>query len=121
MSKNEVKHTEGSKPADQAQTTALSGEVLNPQPPIPPKSARQHKATFASDNLKGGYMVRVEGPNSGAFAKREVPVERFDGTETTIKLDKLVWTGVDKITGKPVTLYKFIAHPRAEKADAISF
>lgn len=127
--KNEVTTIEPTQPAvaevqpaqAQASTSALSGEVLKPLPPIPPKGERQHKATFASDNLKGGYMIRIEGPNSAKFAKREVPVERFDGSETVCKCDKLVWTGTDTKTGRPVTLYKFVAHPRAAKDDGVAF
>ena len=39
---------------------------------------RSHKATYARDKRKGGYLIRVIGPNAAAFAGREVPVIRKD-------------------------------------------
>jgi hypothetical protein len=110
-------------PTEAAPTEAapLDGEIIKPSN-IPPVGQRRHRATFASDNLKGGYMIRVEGPDSDRFSKREVPVTRFDHTETVVKCDKLVWTGPDKETGAKITLYKFVAHPRAAKeVEQISF
>lgn len=78
---------------------------------------RLHKATYSTDKKNGGYIVRVEGPTSNAFVNREVPVTTKDGSEHTEKLTKIIWTGIDKESGKPVTLYKFESKPR-EKVDA---
>ena len=118
VKRNEVANVEQ---ADTASTeTVLNGEVINPVK-IPPVGERKHKATFASDNRNGGYMIRVEGPNADAFSKREVPVTRYDGTETVEKCEKLIWKGADSESGKPIALYKFVAHKRAEKANAVSF
>jgi len=91
------------------------------QRPIPPRETRSHKATYARDKKKGGYLVRVIGPHAGDFAGREVPVTRRDDTETVEKLDTLVWSGIDEGTdtipgtGKPAALYTFIPHPKEEK------
>ena len=84
-----------------------------------------HKATYARDKKKGGYLVRVAGPTAGAFAGREVPVTLLDGTEHPEKLVKLIWTGADTgeyggKAGEPVGLYTFAARPRAE-SDAAEF
>lgn len=78
---------------------------------------RAHKATYAKDKRKGGYMVRVEGPMSNAFVGREVPVTMKDGSEHKEKLVTLVWAGKDNESGKPVALYSFEAKPK-EKVDA---
>lgn len=87
--------------------------------PAAGKNKRAHKATFAKDKRKGGYLIRVEGPSSNMFAGREVPVSLRDGTEHTEKLESLIWTGKDKESGLPVTLYSFIAKPReASEVDA---
>jgi len=71
-----------------------------------------HKATYASDKKKGGYLVRVAGPNANKFVGREVPVERMDGSSSNEKLTKLVWSGVDTETGGNVALYGFEPRPR---------
>ncbi len=76
------------------------------------KAARLHKATYASDKRKGGYLVRVFGPHAGEFAGREVPVERRDGSESRERLLKVVWSGSDTETGKPAALYTFAPKPR---------
>lgn len=78
---------------------------------------RLHKATYSTDKKYGGYIVRVEGPTSNAFAGREVPVTTRDGAEHLEKLTKIIWTGKDKESGNPVTLYKFESKPK-EKVDA---
>jgi hypothetical protein len=80
-------------------------------------SKRAHRATYAKDKRKGGYLVRVAGPHSNMFAGREVPVTMKDGTEQKEKLDGLIWSGKDKETGEPVTLYSFVAKPK-ETVDA---
>jgi hypothetical protein len=82
---------------------------------------RQHKATYARDKRKGGYLIRVAGPNAGRFAGREVPVTMKDDTEHTEKLTGLIWAGIDTETGAPVALYSFEAKPREEIADDLPF
>ena len=77
--------------------------------------ARLHKATYANDKRKGGYLVRVFGPHAGEFAGREVPVERRDGTESREKLTKVIWSGSDTETGKPAALYAFAPKPREQE------
>lgn len=81
---------------------------------------RKHRATYATDKRKGGYLVRVAGPQSNMFIGREVPVTMKDGSEHNEKLTKLVWSGKDNDTGEPVSLYHFEAKPRA-LADEIEF
>ena len=85
------------------------------------KRAHLHKATYARDKKKGGYLVRIAGPTAGVFAGREVPVSMLDGTEHVEKLVKLIWTGVDTgeyggRAGEPIALYTFASKPR--EADA---
>jgi len=72
------------------------------------KIERQHKATYARDKKKGGYLIRVEGPFSNRFSARKVPVTRKDNTEHEEALDQLIWSGKDKESGKLVALYTFI-------------
>ncbi len=79
---------------------------------------RKHKATYATDKRQGGYLVRVSGPNSNAFVGRDVPVTTKAGEEHTEKLERLIWSGKDKETGEPVTLYKFAARPKAKVEEA---
>ncbi len=78
---------------------------------------RRHKATYATDKLKGGYLIRVTGPNSNRFAGREVPVTTRAGDENMEKLEKLIWSGADKETGELVTLYKFAGKPKDDTDD----
>lgn len=83
------------------------------------KPARLHKATYSRDKKKGGYLVRVAGPNAGAFAGRKVPVTLNNQTEHEEELLALVWTGADDgqyggVAGTPVALYTFKATPREE-------
>jgi hypothetical protein len=92
---------------------------------VVPKAKRAHKATYATDKRKGGYLVRVIGPHAGEFVGREIPVTRRDDTESLEKLVKLVWSGKDEGTkdnpgtGQPAALYTFAAKPRVE--DEIRF
>lgn len=79
-----------------------------------PSGKRQHKATYAKDKRKGGYIIRVEGPRSNAFAGREVPVTTRDGQEHMEKLTALIWTGQDNETKQPVSLYSFEAKPKGK-------
>lgn len=73
---------------------------------------RAHKATYATDKKKGGYLVRVAGPHASEFVGREVPVSRKDNSETKEKLAKLIWSGKDAVSGENVALYTFVARPR---------
>jgi hypothetical protein len=92
----------------------------------PDAPKRAHKATYATDKRKGGYLVRVIGPHAASFVGREIPITRRDDTESTETLERLIWTGIDKGTpenpgtGKPAALYSFKAKPRDE-ADEIPF
>jgi hypothetical protein len=85
---------------------------------------REHKATYARDKKKGGYLVRVQGPHANAFVGREVPVQTKDGSEHPEKLTQLIWTGTDdgEISGYtgPCALYAFEAKPK-EAQDEIPF
>lgn len=83
-------------------------------------NGRLHKATYSSDKKKGGYLVRVEGPTAERFLGREVPVSTRAGDEHTEKLIKLVWTGTDTESGKPVALYQFEPRPKDE-AEEVPF
>lgn len=87
----------------------------------PVKPQRAHKATYARDKRKGGYLIRVEGPNAARFAGREVPVTRMDNSESTEKLAGLIWVGVDQKTGKPVALYAFEQKPKQQTEDDLLF
>jgi hypothetical protein len=83
---------------------------------------RLHRATYARDKKKGGYLVRVAGPTAGAFAGREVPVTMLDKSEHMEKLVRLIWTGIDTgefggTAGEPIALYTFESHPREAEAD----
>lgn len=80
----------------------------------------QHKATYARDKKKGGYLVRVQGPAASQFAGREVPVTRMDDSKTNEKLTALIWSGMDTESGKPVALYSFEPKPK-EAMDEIPF
>lgn len=73
---------------------------------------RLHKATYSSDKKNGGYLVRVQGPNASMFVNREVSVTLKNGSEHSEKLTKLVWSGVDTVSGQPVALYKFASKPK---------
>ena len=87
-----------------------------------PKAAKRlHKATYATDKRKGGYLVRVQGPTAERFAGREVPVTLKDGTEHPEKLLRLIWSGIDSESGERVALYAFESRPREEKADDAEF
>lgn len=76
----------------------------------------RHKATYARDNRKGGWMVRIAGEYPEKFAGREVPVTMMDGTKQIETLSKLIWTGTDDKTGEKVALYTFVPKPREESA-----
>lgn len=85
------------------------------------EAKRAHKATYAKDKKKGGYLVRVVGPNATEFAGRFVPVTRMDNSENEEHLDRLIWAGTDNGfedrpgTGLPCALYSFKAKPKEEK------
>ncbi len=84
------------------------------------KKTTVHRATYAADKKKGGYLVRVEGPHASSFVNREVPVTRKDNSTSKEKLVRLIWSGMDTETGKPVALYAFEAKPR-DPNDEIPF
>lgn len=77
------------------------------------KRGRAHKATYAADKKKGGYLIRVLGPNATAFVGRSIPVTTRDDQEHEEKLTRLIWSGADQDTGKPVALYAFESKPRS--------
>lgn len=79
-----------------------------------------HKATYARDKRKGGYLIRVAGPNAAAFAGREVPVTMKGGDRHSERLTALVWSGKDKESGENVALYTFEAKPK-EKSEEVPF
>ena len=88
-------------------------------PKAPTEAKRAHKATYATDKKKGGYIIRVEGPSASAFVGREVPVTTRSGDEHTEKLVRILWSGKDEESGKPVALYSFESKPPA--MDEIAF
>lgn len=91
-----------------------------------PTPQRQHRATYARDKKKGGYLIRVAGPNAARFAGREVPVATIKGDEHTEKLVALLWAGIDDgeyggKAGEPVALYSFESRPRDDEEDVLPF
>lgn len=88
------------------------------------KEKRAHRATYARDKKKGGYLIRVMGPRAGEFAGRTIPVEVKGGDEHQEKLEALIWSGTDdgEISGYtgPCALYSFEAKPKEER-DEIPF
>jgi len=70
-----------------------------------------HKATYATDLRKGGYLIRLTGPTPDRFVGRTIPVQRRDGSQTQETLEKIVWTGKDEENGEAVALYKFLPKP----------
>ena len=85
------------------------------------RTGRDHKATYARDKRKGGYLVRVEGPHAAKFCRRIVPVTTRDENEHDETLDTLLWSGIDPESGANVALYTFKAKPRADLDDDIPF
>lgn len=79
----------------------------------------KHRATFAKDKRKGGYLIRVAGPMSNRFSGRTVPVTMKAGGQQTETLTDVIWTGKDDDTGEPVTLYHFENKPLGD--DEIPF
>ena len=82
---------------------------------------RLHKATYARDKRKGGYLIRVQGPSAEQFADREVPVTTRAGDEHMEKLTGLIWTGKDEESGEPVALYHFESRPRENDRAEVTF
>lgn len=80
----------------------------------PAPQQRRHKATYATDKRKGGYIVRVEGPECEKFAGRIVPVTMRSGDEHEEQLNRLLWSGINDSDGKPVALYSFVSRPKVE-------
>lgn len=86
------------------------------------KPKRLHRATYARDKRKGGYLIRVAGPTAERFAGREVPVTTKSGDEHMEKLTGLIWTGTDQESGEKVALYSFESRPRDEAdQDTLTF
>ena len=83
---------------------------VSAMPAATPK--RAHKATYATDKRKGGYIIRVEGPNAHLFVGRTVPVTTKSGEEHEETLLRVLWGGKDKETGAKVALYDFENKPR---------
>lgn len=96
-------------------------EQPRPEQTEPSKPQRAHKATYSRDKRKGGYLIRVEGPNAARFSGREVPVTRMDNSESVEKLANLIWVGTDQKTGKPVALYAFEQKPKQDDPDDFLF
>lgn len=86
----------------------------------PETPRRKHRATFARDKRRGGYLVRVVGPQAEMFAGREVPVTRANGTESAETLGRLIFSGVDDGSviaadqGLTYALYEFEAREREQ-------
>lgn len=90
-----------------------------------PARGRLHRATYARDKKKGGYLIRVAGPAAASFAGREVPVTMQSGEEHMEKLVALLWSGIDDgerggVAGQPVALYTFESRPRTDE-DVLEF
>ena len=85
------------------------------------KNPGGHKATYAKDKHRGGYIIRVQGPNANRFAGRVVPVEQKNGDVNNEKLVDLIWTGKDDDSGQPVSLYNFEAKPKNENLEELPF
>lgn len=92
-------------------------ETASGEAPAP----RVHKATYATDKRKGGYLIRVAGPAANRFAGRVVPVTTRDGSEHDETLTRLIWSGLDQESGENVALYNFEPKPKAEFNDEIPF
>lgn len=80
-----------------------------------------HKATYATDKKKGGYLIRIAGPYPEKFAGREVPVTTKAGAQHAEKLVRLIWSGADTETGERVALYTFESKPRGEDVEQLTF
>ncbi len=98
-------------------------KIENHEPPVDtkPVAGRAHRATYATDKRKGGYLIRVVGPNAARFKGRVVPVTLKDGKEGKETLSKLLWSGLDLTSGETVALYEFLAKPRDAVNDEIPF
>jgi hypothetical protein len=72
----------------------------------------RHKATYAADKKKGGWLIRISGEYPEMFAGREVPVTMKSGESHSEVLVRLIWQGVDTESGERVALYTFEAKPR---------
>jgi len=114
------------KPEDNKPADEQIEFVPPPRPALPSKDGRSHRASYAKDNMKGGYNVRVIGPNAVKMGRRWLPVTRVDGSENMEFTMGIIWSGVDdgndevKGTGLPVALFSMWKAPK-EKADEIPF
>lgn len=84
-------------------------------------NGRQHKATYAKDKHRGGYIIRVIGPHANRFAGRVVPCVRKDDSEDNETLTDLIWSGKDEESGQPVALYNFAPKPKDDVVDEYPF
>lgn len=93
--------------------------------PVKQGAKRAHKATWATDKVNGGYLVRIIGPHANKFGGKIVPVVRADDSESEEELGRVVWSGVDTGTAerpgtnKPVALYTCVQKPKIQ--DDIEF
>jgi hypothetical protein len=113
--KNEVAQIDDTSSQTEATSTALTGEVLEAVPPLPPREGRKHRASYSRDKRTAKFNIWVEGPDATKFAGRYIPVSRFDQSESMEKLTKLVWSGPNPETGVASAVYEFVANPRAKK------
>ena len=90
-----------------------------PEPKLPSKDGRKHKATFAKDKYERGYNVRIVGPRAAEFSQKWVPVTRMDGGESMEFCLERLWKGMDDDTKQPVALFSLYKKPRDQ--DEIPF
>ena len=107
------------KPTEKTSDAEKPAFAPPPEPPIPSKDGRRHKATFAKDKYERGYNIRVEGPRAHEFAQKWVPVTRIDGSETMEFCLERLWKGTSDDSGQPVALFSLYKKPR--DADEIPF
>ena len=94
--------------------------VPPPAPPLPSKDGRKHRATFAKDKVKGGYLIRVIGPHASKMAGRWLPVTKLDNSETMEFAIDLITSGPDEDSGTYYALYSMYRKPK-EQQDEIPF
>jgi hypothetical protein len=93
-----------------------------PRPELPSKDGRTHRASYATDNMKGGYNIRVVGPHATKMGKRWLPVTRVDGSENMEFTLGIIWSGIDEKTEQPIALFHMYRAPKSKDAnDEIPF
>lgn len=111
------------KSPDKSKTKDETGDEVftpPPRPEIPSKDGRSHRATYAKDKMKGGYLIRIDGPQAPKLGRRWVPVTRIDNSENMEFTMDLIWSGTDENSGKPVALFSMWKAPKQEE-DEIPF